>query len=38
MVRVMVNCFEFILVDEFIGNLDDYFSDKIWSLLRGMNM
>ncbi|WQT55510.1 ABC transporter ATP-binding protein [Helicobacter pylori] len=37
MARAMANCPELILADEPTGNLDDYSSDKIWSLLRGMN-
>ncbi|AFI06370.1 ABC transporter ATP-binding protein [Helicobacter cetorum] len=37
MARAMANCPELILADEPTGNLDPYSSDKIWSLLRGMN-
>ncbi|WP_104748645.1 ABC transporter ATP-binding protein [Helicobacter cetorum] len=37
MARAMANCPELILADEPTGNLDPYSSDKIWSLLKGMN-
>ncbi|WP_104760967.1 ABC transporter ATP-binding protein [Helicobacter cetorum] len=37
MARAMATCPELILADEPTGNLDDYSSNKIWSLLKGMN-